>query len=149
MALRMRLPNFFLVGAPKAGTTSLYHYLDQHPEIYMSPIKEPCFFSTEIRDEVLDPKLRRRAARDNHDLQGFLAGPMLEKGFGDLVDTGFSGTSGHIDTFDSSLEPKVGGIKWNLSASLSDTNPSQPTVTVTLTHVLSRAQSERKQHGNS
>jgi len=104
MALRMRLPNFFLVGAPKAGTTSLYHYLDQHPEIYMSPIKEPCFFSTEIRDEVLDPKLRRRAARDNHDLQGFLAGPMLEKGFGDLVDTGFSGTSGHIDTFDSSSQ---------------------------------------------
>jgi len=27
------MPNFFIVGAPKAGTTSLYHYLDQHPDI--------------------------------------------------------------------------------------------------------------------
>jgi hypothetical protein len=34
-----RLPNFFIVGAPKAGTTSLYHYLDQHPQVYMSAIK--------------------------------------------------------------------------------------------------------------
>ncbi|MGN6616906.1 MAG: sulfotransferase family protein [Ilyomonas sp.] len=38
-------PNFFIVGAPKAGTTSLYHYLEQHPEIYMSPIKETNYFS--------------------------------------------------------------------------------------------------------
>src|SRR5205085_12163998 len=33
------LPNFFVVGAGKAGTTSLYHYLRQHPQIYMSPVK--------------------------------------------------------------------------------------------------------------
>lgn len=38
-------PNFFIVGAAKAGTTSLYHYLSQHPDVYMSPIKEPHFFS--------------------------------------------------------------------------------------------------------
>ncbi|WP_067927797.1 sulfotransferase family protein [Alicyclobacillus shizuokensis] len=37
-------PNFFLVGAAKSGTSSLYHYLRQHPEVYMSPIKEPHFF---------------------------------------------------------------------------------------------------------
>ena len=35
------LPNFFIVGAGKAGTTSLYEYLRQHPQIYMSPVKEP------------------------------------------------------------------------------------------------------------
>ncbi len=40
-----RLPNFFIVGAAKSGTTSLYYYLKQHPEIYMSPVKEPKFFS--------------------------------------------------------------------------------------------------------
>ena len=40
-----RWPNLFVVGAPRAGTTSLYHYLRQHPEIYMSPLKEPHFFS--------------------------------------------------------------------------------------------------------
>ena len=41
-------PNFFIIGAQKAGTTSLYHYLGQHPEIYMSPVKEPFFFNHEI-----------------------------------------------------------------------------------------------------
>lgn len=39
------LPNFLIVGAAKSGTTSLYHYLNQHPEIYMSPVKEPHFFT--------------------------------------------------------------------------------------------------------
>ena len=47
------LPNFFIVGAGKAGTTSLYSYLRQHPQIYMSPVKEPCYFASEIRPEML------------------------------------------------------------------------------------------------
>ena len=47
---RMTLPNFLVIGAHKAGTTSLYHYLKQHPEVYMSPIKEPRFFSFEGDD---------------------------------------------------------------------------------------------------
>jgi len=40
------MPNFFIVGAAKAGTTSLYSYLRRHPDVYMSPIKEPHWFST-------------------------------------------------------------------------------------------------------
>ncbi|MEO5673223.1 MAG: sulfotransferase [Chitinophagales bacterium] len=40
-----KFPNFFIVGAPKAGTTSLYYYLKRHPEVFMSPLKEPNFFS--------------------------------------------------------------------------------------------------------
>ncbi|NET04135.1 MAG: sulfotransferase [Symploca sp. SIO2B6] len=43
----MIMPNFLIIGAQKAGTTSLYHYLDQHPQIYMSPEKEPGFFDFE------------------------------------------------------------------------------------------------------
>lgn len=39
----MRLPNFLLAGFEKCGTTSIYHYLNQHPQIYMSPVKEPNF----------------------------------------------------------------------------------------------------------
>ena len=35
----------FIVGAPKAGTTSLFHYLDAHPDIRMSSEKEPDYFS--------------------------------------------------------------------------------------------------------
>ncbi len=41
----MRFPNFLIIGAHKAGTTSLYQYLRQHPEIYMSPMKEPHFLA--------------------------------------------------------------------------------------------------------
>ena len=37
------LPNFIIIGAQKSGTTSLYHYLNQHPEVFMSPIKETHF----------------------------------------------------------------------------------------------------------
>jgi len=41
----MALPTFFIIGAAKAGTTSLHYYLDQHPQIQMSANKEPNFFS--------------------------------------------------------------------------------------------------------
>ena len=38
-------PNFIVIGASKCGTTSLYAYLKQHPEIFLSHIKETHFFS--------------------------------------------------------------------------------------------------------
>ena len=40
-------PNFFLLGAAKAGTTSLYHYLKQHPQIFLTTVKEPHFFDSD------------------------------------------------------------------------------------------------------
>ena len=43
--MRTNHPNFFIIGAAKAGTSSLYKYLAQHPEIFLSPVKEPHFFS--------------------------------------------------------------------------------------------------------
>lgn len=43
----MTMPNFLVIGAAKSGTTALYKYLGQHPEIYMSPYKEPHFFAFE------------------------------------------------------------------------------------------------------
>jgi hypothetical protein len=42
-----RLPNFFILGAAKAGTTTLYEHLNSHPEIYLSEVKEPQFFCHE------------------------------------------------------------------------------------------------------
>ncbi len=42
---RTALPNFFILGAAKAGTTALAAYLAQHPQIFMSPTKEPHFFT--------------------------------------------------------------------------------------------------------
>jgi hypothetical protein len=41
------LPNFLIIGAAKSGTTALYHYLNQHSEVFLTPIKETNFFSME------------------------------------------------------------------------------------------------------
>ena len=41
-------PTFFIIGAPKCGTTSLHHYLSTHSQITMSVPKEPHYFSTDI-----------------------------------------------------------------------------------------------------
>lgn len=40
----MTLPTFLIIGAARSGTSSLYQYLGQHPQIYMSPEKEPDYF---------------------------------------------------------------------------------------------------------
>jgi len=40
------LPNFLIIGASKCGTTALYYYLKQHPEISFSDLKEPKYFSS-------------------------------------------------------------------------------------------------------
>ena len=42
-----RMPNLFIIGAAKAGTTALYDYLAQHPQVFLSSVKEPMFFSRE------------------------------------------------------------------------------------------------------
>ena len=40
-------PNFIVVGAARSGTTALHHWLGQHPEIFVSPIKETNYFAKE------------------------------------------------------------------------------------------------------
>ena len=44
----MNKPNLFIVGAPKCGTTFLYHYLKKHPEIFFPKFKEPHFFGSDL-----------------------------------------------------------------------------------------------------
>ncbi len=46
----MCLPNFIIIGAEKAGTTALWQFLRQHPQVYMSAVKEPQFFGYEGRE---------------------------------------------------------------------------------------------------
>jgi hypothetical protein len=41
-------PNFFIVGAPKCGTTALYEYLRPHPNIFLPDIKEPHYFASDL-----------------------------------------------------------------------------------------------------
>lgn len=49
--MKSNLPNLFIVGQPKSGTTALHQFLGQHPEIYMSNIKEPHFFCSDFHLE--------------------------------------------------------------------------------------------------
>jgi len=55
-------PNFFIVGAVRSGTSSLYAYLKNIPGIYMSPVKEPNYFSSatipddHFSEPILDKK---------------------------------------------------------------------------------------------
>lgn len=44
----MRKPDFFIVGAAKCGTTALYEYLSQHPDIFMPAEKEPAYFCADL-----------------------------------------------------------------------------------------------------
>lgn len=43
----MKYPNFLIIGAGKSGTTSVYQAIKQHPDVFMSPVKEPNFFALE------------------------------------------------------------------------------------------------------
>lgn len=46
-------PNFFIVGAPKCGTSSLYEYLKDVPEVFMCPVKEPNYFGISVNTDFL------------------------------------------------------------------------------------------------
>jgi len=60
----MTLPNFVIIGAGRSGTTSLYHYLAQHRDVFMSPVKETRFFAWQAewagKTDVDERVLRRR-----------------------------------------------------------------------------------------
>jgi hypothetical protein len=43
-------PNLFIAGVEKGGTTSLWRYLDAHPDVFMSEVKEPSFFTADRHD---------------------------------------------------------------------------------------------------
>ena len=72
------LPDFFIVGAAKAGTTSLYQYLKQHPEIYLPPIKEVNFFCSDIQPKNFRPDYARSVQVD---LDAYINGGMKEELF--------------------------------------------------------------------
>lgn len=75
-ASTLRKPDFFIVGAAKAGTTSLYNYLRLHPDVYFSPIKEPHFFSSDINVEEMRSDFKRNVQTDISDyLKNSLGSP--------------------------------------------------------------------------
>ena len=72
-----KLPTFLIVGAVKAGTTSLHEYLQMHPEVFMSPVKETNHFSD---GDMLFEHFNVDYKQDvNVNLDKYLAGPMDKK----------------------------------------------------------------------
>lgn len=49
----MKGPNFFIIGAPKCGTTSLAYWLGEHPNIYIPPVKEPHYYSDDLKNRTV------------------------------------------------------------------------------------------------
>jgi hypothetical protein len=71
-----------VIGTIKAGTTSLYHYLKQHPNVYMSPKKEPGFFAVDY-DRPLDEGFNRFAITAPEDYQAQFTGVADEAAVGE------------------------------------------------------------------
>lgn len=58
------LPDFFILGAPKCGTTSLVHWLETHPQVFLSSVKEPHFFSTDLANRGVSSEAAYRRLFD-------------------------------------------------------------------------------------
>lgn len=74
--MNVKFPNFFVIGAAKSGTTSLHRYLDEHPDIHMSCIKEPHFFCRDIQTGNFSEIYRKSV---DFDLKTYLARSKREK----------------------------------------------------------------------
>jgi len=65
-ALGVTVPEFFIVGNPKSGTTALYEMLRRHPQLYMPDVKEPLFFDRDVHPGI------ERSERHPDTLEGYL-----------------------------------------------------------------------------
>ncbi|HET6467115.1 MAG TPA: sulfotransferase [Geminicoccaceae bacterium] len=83
----MRLPTFIIIGAGRSGTTSLHHYLNQHPEVFMSPIKETCFFAWEAERDAI-AALPARAVERLYPVRSLAAYAALFAAAGDALAVG-------------------------------------------------------------
>ena len=86
----MTLPNFIVIGVAKAGTTSLYRYLDQHPQVFMYPEKGTNFFGYEDArawpdtDGSEPPLLRHFRVRTFEEYAASFAGATDERAIGEV-----------------------------------------------------------------
>lgn len=82
-----RLPDLLIVGAHKAATTSLHHYLGEHPQVFMSPLKETRFFVADYFRRLAPDYPRREAllrrvlfTEEEYAAQFAAAGPAMVAG---------------------------------------------------------------------
>ena len=67
--MKNNLPNFIIIGAMKAATTSAYTYLLQHPDVFMTKVKEPLFFNNYKQEN--DYFIKGRKGVKNRTLQEY------------------------------------------------------------------------------
>jgi hypothetical protein len=79
MNINSKHPNFFVIGAAKCGTTTLYDFLEQHPDVYMSPIKEPHHFSKDIVMENFSTEYKHYLKTRNVNLNEYLQSDLSRK----------------------------------------------------------------------
>ena len=86
----MTLPTFIVIGVAKGGTTSIYRYLDQHPEIFMCPDKGPNYFGYEDarawkwHEEGEPPLLRHFKVATLEDYEALFSGVTSERAVGEV-----------------------------------------------------------------
>jgi hypothetical protein len=82
-----KIPNFLLVGAAKCGTSSLHKYLDQHPQVFMSKVKEPRFITSQVNSFPLkgpgDHKVESWYVKSYHDYLKLFEGAENYKAVGE------------------------------------------------------------------
>lgn len=80
----MPLPNFFIIGAAKCGTTTLYSNLKLHPQIFMPRIKEPCYYLSQSEQDRIEA-LRRtdKVIRTRADYLALFKSVTVEKAIGE------------------------------------------------------------------
>lgn len=84
----MTMPNFLIIGAGKAGTSSVYAYLKQHPQIFMCPVKETNFFALEgekldFRGPGAETRINSWSITDYEAYVGLFSGVTNEKAIGE------------------------------------------------------------------
>ncbi|GAN31535.1 MAG: sulfotransferase [Candidatus Jettenia sp.] len=85
--MKGKLPNFLIVGAAKSGTTSLYYCLKQHPEVFMSPNKEPRFITAQFvkfpLKGIKDWKIERKIIKNFDEYKKLFSKVSYEKAIGE------------------------------------------------------------------
>lgn len=81
----MSLPSFLVIGPSKCGTTSIYHYLKQHPEVYLPRIKEINFFA-------YHGQKGRYWAKTLDEYRGYFKAARYEKALGEVTPYYFAST---------------------------------------------------------
>jgi hypothetical protein len=84
----MPLPDFIVIGASRSGTTSLHHYLGQHPDIFMCPRKSPNFFVADdpipAREGLVARQIMSQWVADRQSYEALFSGAREEPEVGEI-----------------------------------------------------------------